>query len=234
MEDIQQAAREEFRSRMSREFAPLFLRLAFHDACSRDVIRNIGGATGSVRFPEEHERPGNEGVSAAIPLNQATRESLTAKGIEVSYGDLIVLAGAVAVEVCEGPRIEVELGRVDQTGADDDGYLPDSNEPYEELKARFERMGLNARDLIALSGAHTLGRAHGKAFTRDLLTFNNSYFKRLIGEGKAADLGLLNSDRALIRTDEGRKIVAEYVVDQQKFFDDFAIAYRKLTRPVSP
>lgn len=54
-------------------------------------------------------------------------------------------------------------------------------------------MGLTARDLVALSGGHTLGHVAELGFTRDPYAFSNSYF------------------------------------EQQRFFEDFADAYRRLS-----
>ena len=101
------------------------------------------------------------------------------------------------------------------------------------MKTAFERMGLSARDLTALSGAHTLGRASGRPFTDDLFEFNNSYFRRLLSPPREGDEGLvlLDSDRALLKDPETRDYVELYARDEESFFDDFSLAYRKMTSP---
>lgn len=40
--------------------------------------------------------------------------------------------------------------------------LPDASQGAEHLREVFYRMGFNDREIVALSGAHTLGRCHGK------------------------------------------------------------------------
>ena len=51
-------------------------------------------------------------------------------------------------------------------------------------------MGLNDKDIVALSGAHTLGRCHKErsgfegSWTSNPLIFDNSYFTELLGEEK--------------------------------------------------
>lgn len=51
-------------------------------------------------------------------------------------------------------------------------------------------MGFNDKEIVALSGAHTLGRAHKErsgfegAWTEDPYLFDNSYFKELVNNGK--------------------------------------------------
>lgn len=64
--------------------------------------------------------------------------------------------------------------------------LPGAHDSAEELRAVFSRMGLNDRDTVALSGAHTLGRCHPQfsgfngAWTSDPLSFDNEYFVKLL------------------------------------------------------
>lgn len=71
-------------------------------------------------------------------------------------------AGVVAVEVAGGPLIPFRMGRRDQSraGIPLEGLLPDaSNGTGAHLKSIFARMGFSAQEMVALSGAHTLGRA---------------------------------------------------------------------------
>ena len=74
-----------------------------------------------------------------------------------------------------------------------DGRLPDAdkgNPPktIEHIKAVFNRMGFSDRQMVALSGAHALGRCHENAsgywgpWTFAETTFSNEYFRLLIEE----------------------------------------------------
>jgi ankyrin repeat protein len=110
-------------------------------------------------------------------------------------------------------------------------------------------MGLSDRDIVALSGAHTLGRCHfmrsgydGK-WTRSPLKFDNEYFRNLMTltwkprewDGKLQytdvetnELMMLPSDMA-VKTDPAFREIAElYAKDQGAFFRDFSAAYSKL------
>ena len=66
------------------------------------------------------------------------------------------------------------------------GRLPDASQGAQHLRDVFYRMGFDDREIVALSGAHTLGRCHvGRSgfdgpWTRDPLRFNNVYYKNLL------------------------------------------------------
>lgn len=113
-------------------------------------------------------------------------------------------------------------------------------------------MGLNDREIVALSGAHTIGRAFkersgvptldstkytaegpgtkgGMSWTRDWLDFNNAYFVALAAGEKDADLLEMSTDAVLL-TDEGFKPHAlKYSESQAAFFEDYAAAHKKLS-----
>lgn len=95
----------------------------------------------------------------------------------VGWADLMQAASAAAIEVCGGPKIPMKYGRKDAAGPEDcpkEGNLPGANLPGQQkgpfadgtptpaahLRKVFHRMGLSDQDIVALSGAHTLGRAY--------------------------------------------------------------------------
>lgn len=78
------------------------------------------------------------------------------------------MASAEAVYLAGGPIIPMRYGRADADAASAEGNLPDALPPFgggkhkspaEHLRAVFYRMGLGDREIVALSGAHTVGRA---------------------------------------------------------------------------
>ena len=206
---------------VTRDLAPAFLRLAFHDA--------VSGTNGSIRFAAENSREGNRGLEETIPILEKARADISARHGDVSFADLVQLAGAVAVEKCEGPRIEIALGRPDAEGPAEKDMIPGEDLSYRDLASRFAAMGLSIRDFVALSGAHTLGRARGLAYTDDLFNFTNSYFKRLLKEEQREDLILLASDLVLLKNEEAAEIVRAYALDEELFFRDFADAYVRMS-----
>jgi len=75
------------------------------------------------------------------------------------------MAGAEAVAHAGGPRVAMRYGRVDAAAPAKEGGLPAALPPFPEkdpaahLRAVFGRMGFGDREIVALSGAHTIGRA---------------------------------------------------------------------------
>jgi L-ascorbate peroxidase len=92
---------------------PLLLRLAFSDAVNYDKTINAwpfcGGCNGSIRFPTEIDASFNAGLGSAIELLQPLKK----KYFLISWADLIQMAGALAVEGCDGPKLDLCYGRLD-------------------------------------------------------------------------------------------------------------------------
>ena len=89
-----------------------------------------------------------------------------------------------------GPAIPYRAGRQDRDVAacTPDGRLPDASQAQDHLRNIFYRMGFNDQEIVALSGAHALGRCHTDrsgydgpwTFSPTVLT--NDYFKLLVDE----------------------------------------------------
>jgi cytochrome c peroxidase len=180
----------------------------------------------------------------------------------LSYADLYTLSGVVAVEEAGGPAIPFRLGRADFYNGDSsppDGRLPDADKGSKvkttsHIRDIFYRMGFNDREIVALSGAHSLGRCHTDAsgywgpWTFAENTLSNEYFRLLVEErwsqklthnGKIWDgpdqyedatgqLMMLPSDIALIQDPKFKEVVELYAKDEDAFFKDFAKAFSKL------
>ena len=220
-----------------------------------------GGATGSIRFKNEMAHGANAGLSAALALLAPAAATVP----DVSFADLIQIAGAAAVEESGGPKLAMTYGRKDAPGALSavkEGNLPAGGAPWpapavsagDHLRRVFHRMGLTDQDIVALSGAHTLGRARpsrsgfgaeqtkytaagcpgapgGSSWTPNFTTFDNSYFietKKAAGGKGDPELLSLDTDKTLF-TDPGFAPFAEkYAKDQDAFFADYAAAPVKL------
>ncbi|CAI5471507.1 unnamed protein product [Closterium sp. Yama58-4] len=256
--DVEQlrGARDEIKELIkSKHCNPILIRLGWHDAgtYTKSIAEwpKAGGATASIRFKPEIEHGANAGLAGAIALLEPIKQKYPA----VSYADLFQLASAIAVELAGGPKIPMKYGRVDARGPEDctpDGTLPDAGppSPADHLRKVFYRMGLDDKDIVALSGAHTLGRARpersgwgkaetkytkdgpgapgGQSWTVEWLRFDNSYF-RDIKEKTDAELLVLPTDAALFE-DAGFKVYAEkYAADQAAFFADYAQSHKKLS-----
>jgi hypothetical protein len=227
---------------------PIAIRLAWHSSGTWDAASKTGGSDGAtMRFAPESTDEANAGLS--IPRDMLKR--VKAAHPNVSRADLWALAGASAVEFLGGPKIRVRLGRTDDAdGArcPANGRLPDAAQGAQHLRDIFHRMGFSDREIVALSGAHTLGRCHltrsgfDGPWTRNPLKFDNQYFKLLLGldwtprqwEGNfqyqdpTGTLMMLPTDMALKTDPEFRRWAEKYAADEQLFFDDFAAAFAKL------
>ncbi|NP_001132505.1 putative L-ascorbate peroxidase 4 [Zea mays] len=210
--------------------APIMLRLAWHDAGTYDLKTKTGGANGSIRYEEEYTHGSNAGLKIAIDL----LEPIKAKNPKITYADLYQLAGVVAVEVTGGPTVEFIPGRRDSSVCPREGRLPDAKKGAPHLRDIFYRMGLSDKDIVALSGGHTLGRAHPErsgfdgAWTKEPLKFDNSYFLELLNE-ESEGLLKLPTDKALLSDPEFRRYVELYAKDEDAFFKDYAESHKKLS-----
>ena len=222
-ENVEDAIRTYLVEIMPLEHAPAHVRLAFHDAGTFDRQTGTGGAHGSVHLKEELQRADNTGWGhACLELLGEAREEFPS----VSWADLIAIGGAAAVQKCGGPVIRVGLGRTDAEVVAPPHRLPGGYEGAGMLKRMFARMGLGPRDLVALSGAHTLGHTQRRPFTEDPWVFSNSYFTQLV---RLKGSALLSTDTALIDDPELRPFVELYARDQDQFLADFADAFYRMT-----
>ncbi|KAG2580548.1 hypothetical protein PVAP13_6NG354100 [Panicum virgatum] len=202
----------------------------WHDAGTYDVKTKTGGANGSIRFEEEYTHGSNAGLKIAIDL----LEPIKAKNPKITYADLYQLAGVVAVEVTGGPTVEFVPGRRDSSVCPREGRLPDAKKGAPHLRDIFYRMGLTDKDIVALSGGHTLGKAHPErsgfegAWTQEPLKFDNSYFVELL-KGESEGLLQLPTDKALLSDPEFRHYVELYAKDEDAFFKDYAESHKKLS-----
>lgn len=149
--------------------AGTFIRLAWHCCGTFDRKDGSGGSNGArMRFKPESGYGNNAGLDKA----RAVLEPIKEKFPELTYADLYTFAGVVAVEEAGGPKIPFSLGRVD----DGDGAVSDPNDrlpnadmggrknTIDHIKQIFSRMGFSDQEMVALLGAHAMGRC--KCFFR--------------------------------------------------------------------
>ncbi|KAK4277171.1 hypothetical protein QN277_015209 [Acacia crassicarpa] len=218
--------KEEVRKVLSKGKAAGVLRLVFHDAGTFEMDDNTGGMNGSIVY--ELDRPENSGLKKSIKVLQKAKTQIDAIK-PVSWADMIAVAGAEAVAVCGGPKIQVSVGRLDSLEPDPEGKLPEESFDASGLKKCFLRKGFSTQELVALSGAHTLG---SKGFGSPI-SFDNSYYKVLLEKpwmssgGMSSMIGL-PSDHALVEDDECLRWIKKYADNENMFFEDFKNAYVKL------
>jgi L-ascorbate peroxidase len=144
---------------------------------------------------------------------------------------MIQLAAAHAVRRTGGPSIPIRVGRADATGPDPEGRLPAEDADAKTQAAVFGRMGFSFRELIVLSGSHTLGsKGYGLPYE-----FDNSYFTGLekrvwLDNSDPMNVHVgIESDHTLAEDPEAKPIIQEYARDNELFKADFAVAFAKLS-----
>ncbi|XP_022754129.1 putative L-ascorbate peroxidase 6, partial [Durio zibethinus] len=207
------------------------LRLAFHEAGTLEMEENSGSMNGSVIY--ELERPENTGLKKSLKILERAKKEVDAIQ-SASWADIIGVVGAEVVSVCGGPKIPVALGRLDSAELDPEGKLPQESLDASGLNQCFQRNGFPAQELVALSGAHTLG---SKSF-QSPVTFDNSYFKILLEKPWKSSTGMSSmighpSDHAIVEDDECFRWITKYADNQNMFFEDFKYAYIKLANSVA-
>ena len=170
-----------------------FVRLAWHCAGTYSKADASGGSDGGrMRFQPE----AGWGANAGLDTARKALEPIKEKYPGISYADLYTLSGVVAVEEAGGPKIAFRLGRndfADGSTSPPDGRLPDADKGSRKMTVQhirdvFYRMGFNDREIVALLGAHALGRCHTDAsgywgpWTNAENTMSNEYFRLLIEE----------------------------------------------------
>ena len=141
------------------------IRLAWHASGTYAAADDSGGSNGArMRFNPE----ASWGANAGLGVARQALEPVKAKFPHLSYADLYTYAGVVAVEEAGGPQIPYATGRTDfDDGATSppDGRLPDADKgsrpkTIQHVRDIFYRMGFNDQEIVALLGAHAMGRCH--------------------------------------------------------------------------
>merc|ERR1719193_2438632 len=183
-------------------YGPFLIRLAWHCAGTYRRTDGRGGCDGArIRFDLERTWGDNAGL---IPgPHEADSKTITALellaptkfkyGNALSWGDLIVLAGSVAIEEMGGPEMDFCGGRVDAY----EGYSIEEldtsmiyvnagNTSAADVREKFQKMDMNDQETVALiGGGHAFGKCHAArsgfdgAWTANPSEFSNEYFRFL-------------------------------------------------------
>ncbi|KAI5318644.1 PREDICTED: peroxidase [Prunus dulcis] len=154
------------------------IRLHFHDCfvngCDASILLDKGG---SIQLSEKDAAPNTNstrGFDVVDNIKTAVENSCPAV---VSCADILALAAEASVSLSGGISWNVLLGRRDSLTANQAGANTSIPSPFEGLAnitSKFSALGLNTNDLVALSGAHTFGRAQCQRFSNRLYNFNGT------------------------------------------------------------
>ncbi|KAL2227356.1 peroxidase P7 [Sesamum indicum] len=152
------------------------LRLFFHDCF-------VNGCDGSILLDDTSSFTGEKG---AVPNRNSARgfdvvdqiKSAVEKACPgvVSCADVLAIAARDSVVILGGPDWNVKLGRRDAKTASRaaaNNGIPPPTSNLNALISRFNALGLSTKDLVALSGSHTIGQARCTSFRARIYNESN-------------------------------------------------------------
>ncbi|KAG2698278.1 hypothetical protein I3760_07G143800 [Carya illinoinensis] len=151
------------------------LRMHFHDCfirgCDASVLLQSKG-----KNKAEKDGPPNISLHGFYVIDNAKKAVEALCPGVVSCADILALAARDAVALSGGPTWEVPKGRKDGriSKASETKQLPAPTFNISQLRQSFSQRGLSSKDLVALSGGHTLGFAHCSSFRNRIHNFNTT------------------------------------------------------------
>ncbi|XP_039066800.1 cationic peroxidase 1-like [Hibiscus syriacus] len=244
-----------------RRMGASLLRLHFHDCFVNGCDASILLDPSSTIDSEKNSRPNQNSARGFEVIDEIKAEVDKICGRPVvSCADIVAVAARDSVVALGGPSWKVLLGRRDSTTASRTQADADLPAPFMDLPAlinNFKNQGLNERDLVALSGGHTIGFA--QCFTFRNRIYNATNIDPLFAENRRATCprtggdtnlapidrtparfdnayfnnlvkqrGLLISDQALFSGGSTDDLVNTYRLYPHVFWNDFAKSMIKM------
>ncbi|KAL2337619.1 hypothetical protein Fmac_012065 [Flemingia macrophylla] len=178
----------------------------------------------------------------------------------VSCADILAVAARDSVVALGGPAWDVLLGRRDSTTASRDAADANIPAPFfslSQLITNFKNHGLDEKDLVVLSGGHSIGYARCVSFRDRIYNDSNidpsfaqnlkyicprnggdsnlspldqtaAKFDSQYFSGLVQQNGLLHSDQELFNGGSTDELVKQYSYDTDDFYEDFANSMIKM------
>uniref|UniRef100_A0A7N0TK70 Peroxidase n=1 Tax=Kalanchoe fedtschenkoi TaxID=63787 RepID=A0A7N0TK70_KALFE len=247
-----------------RRMGASLLRLHFHDCfvngCDGSILLDDNSTTGFVG--EKTAGPNANSVRGfdVIDNIKSKVEALCPK--VVSCADILAVAARDSVLALGGAGWTVGLGRRDSTTASlstANSDLPAPTSSLSSLISSFSNKGFSAKEMVALSGSHTIGQARCTTFRTRLYNDNNinasfatslksscpssgsddslspldlqtpNKFDNLYFQNLLINKGLLHSDQELFNGGSTDDQVKTYSSDPNAFSTDFSNAMVKMS-----
>ncbi|KAK1260161.1 Peroxidase 27 [Acorus gramineus] len=153
--------------------APL-LRMHFHDCFIRGCEGSVLLNTTNKNAPAEKDAPPNLSLRGYHVIDAVKAAVEKACPGVVSCADVLALVARDVVTQIKGPHWQVETGRRDGkvSIALETRNLPPPFANITLLKSMFGAVGLNAKDLVVLSGSHTIGNSHCSSFSNRIYNYS--------------------------------------------------------------
>lgn len=152
------------------------LRLFFHDAllqgCDASVLISSTPFNKAERDADINLSLPGDGFDVVVRAKTAFE--LSCPGA-VSCADILAVATRNLVIMAGGPYYPVKLGRKDglvSKASAVDGNLPLPSMPMTQIIKIFESRGFSVQEMVALSGAHTIGFSHCKEFSKNIYNYS--------------------------------------------------------------
>ncbi|KAF5185438.1 Peroxidase [Thalictrum thalictroides] len=233
------------------------LRMFFHDCFVQGCDASILLDDTATFTGEKNAGPNANSVRGFEVIDTIKTRVEAACNGTVSCADILALAARDGTVALGGPTWTVTLGRRDSRTASQsaaNSQIPSPAASLATLISAFSAKGLNARDLTALSGAHTIGQARCTVFRNRIYndanidpafaTLRQRNCPRTGGDGNFAPLdigspvvfnnnyyqnllirrGLLHSDQELFNNGTQDAVVQSYSSNDALFRSDFAAA----------
>ncbi|KAG5006137.1 hypothetical protein JHK82_024114 [Glycine max] len=177
--NVEQLVRSAVEQKFQQTFvtAPATLRLFFHDCfvrgCDASILLASPNNKAEKNHPDDISLAG-DGFDTVVKAKAAVDSDPQCRN-KVSCADILALATRDVINLAGGPFYEVELGRLDgriSTIASVQRQLPHPDFNLDKLNSMFSFHGLTKTDMIALSGAHTIGFSHCNHFSRRIYNFS--------------------------------------------------------------
>ncbi|XP_027358375.1 peroxidase 66-like [Abrus precatorius] len=149
------------------------LRMFFHDCFIRGCDASILLDSTATNLAEK-DGPPNLSVHSFYVVDEAKAKLEKVCPHTVSCADIIAIAARDVVALSGGPSWNVLKGRKDGrvSKASETVNLPAPTLNVSQLIQSFAKRGLGVKDMVTLSGGHTLGFSHCSSFQARLHNFN--------------------------------------------------------------
>ncbi|CAN6170494.1 unnamed protein product [Urochloa humidicola] len=151
--------------KQSPDLAAALLRLHYHDCFVQGCDASVLLDSTPTNTAEKDAMPNGSlrGFDVVARVKDQLERACPAT---VSCADILALMARDAVVLTQGPTWRVPLGRRDglTSSAGSCGELPPLHGDIGLMVQAFAAKGLDIKDLVVLSGAHTLGKAHCSSY----------------------------------------------------------------------
>ncbi|XP_057542960.1 peroxidase 50 [Amaranthus tricolor] len=177
--NVEKIVRQAVQKKIQQTFVtiPATLRLFFHDCfvngCDASIMIQSRGTNKAEKDHPDNLSLAGDGFDTVIKAKAAV-DAVPGCTNNVSCADILALAARDVVNLAGGPFWKVELGRFDglvSTASSVNGRLPQPTDDLNRLNSLFASNGLTQNEMVALSGAHTVGFSHCSKFSNRIYGF---------------------------------------------------------------